>query len=189
MYSFPGEVLHSSRCAELNLCKNKEGPKCSHAKGRGQRLLAPLNLLHAALLNAATSDFRGVWLGHSWEESGWRITNEKRVKSCPVLPKSSCTLPSHVLMAWHVNNFRITRVPKTAFPSALLLWQCACSPERERDQHPIGEMGTEFHVPSIWAEIVFNPLKKINSSFCLFLGQISGRLTNQLVPWKTARAW
>lgn len=121
MYSFPGGALHSCRCAELNLCKNKEGFKCSHAMERGQKACGiSKKLLHVALLNAAISDFRDVWLWHILKESGWRITDSRRVKPRPVLPKSPCTLPSHVLVARHVNSCSVTGVPKTAFPSALL---------------------------------------------------------------------
>lgn len=119
IYSFAGGALHGSRCAEPNLCRNQEGPKCRHAMERGQRLLAPLRSCCLHFCWMQTFQILGVF-DHSWKKSGWRITDQKRVKSCPVLPKSSCTLTSHVLVAQHVNNCSITRVLKTAFPAALL---------------------------------------------------------------------
>lgn len=169
IYSFAGGALHSSRCAEPNLCRNQEGPKCRHAMERGQRLLAPLRscCLHFCWMHPY--QILGVF-DHSWKKSGWRITDQKRVKSCPALPKSSCTLP----MCWWHGVWTTAASPgysKLHFQQLswiLLFWQCACSSQRERNQHPTGEMGAELHVPSIWAQIVSYPLKKINSSFCLF---------------------
>lgn len=83
MYSFPGGTLHSSRCPQTKRYKNKGGPKHSHTTEKGQKSCCIFKkLLHVALLNAAISHLRDVWLGCSWKVSGWRITDRKRVESC-----------------------------------------------------------------------------------------------------------
>lgn len=130
-------------------------------------------LLHEILLN----DFGGVWLGHSWKESGWRITDKKRVKSCSVLPKSSCNYPP--MCWWHS------------------LWTTAASPGYPKVHfHPGFSCFDNVPAP-LWGKGISFPLEKwllcctcsaFGLKLCLthwrrwilpftFLGQISGRLT------------
>lgn len=90
MYSCPWGAFQTCRTEPL---QEQRGPQVQPRNGeRPKACGTSKKLLQAALLNAAISDFGGVWLGHR-KESGWRIMDEKRVKSCSVLSKSSCTLP------------------------------------------------------------------------------------------------
>lgn len=165
MYSCPGGAFQTCRTEPL---QEERGPQVQPHNGeRPKACGTSKKLLQAAFLNAAISDFGGVWLGHR-KESGWRIMDEKRVKSCSVLSKSSCTL----LRQWQHHQ-----VPKTAFPSALLDPPVLPAPLKGKGtSFPLEKWVLRCMCSAFGLKLCLTHWRRKILPFA-FLGQISGRLT------------